>query len=101
PGQPLKNPVSTHRFERRFMHFISKLHLKPPGGRLARAGKRLAVAGLTAAVVAAGLVIGSGGSGPADASGNGAPSGSHYNLNIIGVANPKTADMTGANGHTI
>ena len=27
--------------------------------------------------------------------GNGAPSGAHYNLNIIGVQNPKTADMTG------
>jgi hypothetical protein len=33
--------------------------------------------------------------------GNGAPSGSHYNLNIIGVANPKTAVMTDTNGHTI
>ena len=27
--------------------------------------------------------------------GNGAPSGAHYNLNIIGVANPKSADMSG------
>ena len=33
--------------------------------------------------------------------GNGAPSGSHYNLNIIGVKNPKTADMDGSNGHVI
>jgi hypothetical protein len=33
--------------------------------------------------------------------GNGAPSGSHYNLNIIGVPKDKTADMTGANGHVI
>ncbi len=33
--------------------------------------------------------------------GNGAPSGSHYNLNIIGVENPKTADMTDSNRHTI
>ena len=32
--------------------------------------------------------------------GNGAPSGPHYNLNIIGVDNPKTADMTGSDGHT-
>jgi hypothetical protein len=39
--------------------------------------------------------------GAALATGNGAPSGAHYNLNIIGVANPKTADMTGSNGHTI
>jgi hypothetical protein len=33
--------------------------------------------------------------------GNGAPKGAHYNLNIIGVDNPKTADMTGSNRHTI
>jgi hypothetical protein len=37
-------------------------------------------------------------SGPALATastGNGAPSGAHYNLNIIGVSNPKSGDMTG------
>lgn len=33
--------------------------------------------------------------------GNGAPSGAHYNLNIIGVSKDKTADMTGNNGHRI
>ncbi len=33
--------------------------------------------------------------------GNGAPSGAHYNLNIIGVSNPKTADMTDTSGHVI
>src|SRR5258705_1180666 len=33
--------------------------------------------------------------------GNGAPNGTHYNLNIIGVSNPKTTDMTGTSGHTI
>lgn len=33
--------------------------------------------------------------------GNGAPSGSHYNLNLIGVPKNKTADMTGNNGHRI
>lgn len=40
---------------------------------------------------------------PADtgATGNGAPSGAHYNLNIIGVPKDKTADMTGNNGHRI
>jgi hypothetical protein len=36
-----------------------------------------------------------------DVTGNGAPSGAHYNLNIIGVENPKKADMTGTHGHTI
>ncbi len=33
--------------------------------------------------------------------GNGAPSGSHYNLNIIGVPKGKTADMSGNQGHRI
>ena len=33
--------------------------------------------------------------------GNGAPSGAHYNLNLVGVDKGKTADMTGANGHVI
>ena len=33
--------------------------------------------------------------------GNGAPSGAHYTLNIIGVPKGKTADMTGNNGHRI
>jgi hypothetical protein len=33
--------------------------------------------------------------------GNGAPSGTHFNLNIIGVPKEKTADMDGNNGHRI
>lgn len=33
--------------------------------------------------------------------GNGAPSGAHYNLNIIGVPKDKTADMTSGSGHRI
>lgn len=37
---------------------------------------------------------------PADA-GNGAPSGAHYGLNIIGVDNPKDSTLTGSNRHTI
>jgi hypothetical protein len=35
------------------------------------------------------------------ATGNGAPSGTHYNLNIIGVAKEKSADMTGGDGRRI
>lgn len=35
------------------------------------------------------------------AGGNGAPSGSHYNLNIIGVPKSKSADMSGSSGHRI
>ena len=33
--------------------------------------------------------------------GNGAPSGAHFNLNIIGVANPKSGNLTGGSGHRI
>ena len=33
--------------------------------------------------------------------GNGAPSGQHYNLNIIGVPNPKQVDFDGGNGSRI
>ncbi len=33
--------------------------------------------------------------------GNGAPNGPHYNLNIIGVPKGKTADMTNTDGHVI
>jgi hypothetical protein len=33
--------------------------------------------------------------------GNGAPSGGHYNLNIIGVPKGKSASMTGSMGHVI
>jgi len=33
--------------------------------------------------------------------GNGAPNGAHYNLNIIGVENPKTDPMTSSDRHTI
>ncbi len=33
--------------------------------------------------------------------GNGAPNGPHYNLNIIGVPKAKTAEMTGNSGHRI
>jgi hypothetical protein len=33
--------------------------------------------------------------------GNGAPSGAHYSLNVIGVPKGKTADMTGSSGHRI
>ncbi len=40
--------------------------------------------------------------GPAYAEGgNGAPSGAHYNLNIIGVDKGKTSPMTGSDRHTI
>ncbi len=33
--------------------------------------------------------------------GNDAPSGAHFNLNIIGMSKDKSADMTGNNGHRI
>jgi hypothetical protein len=52
------------------------------------------------AALAAGVLALSAGSVMAG-QGNGAPSGPHYNLNIIGVENPKNATMTGSNRHTI
>lgn len=36
-----------------------------------------------------------------NSTGNGAPSGSHYGLNIIGVTNGKSPNMTGGDGHRI
>jgi len=47
------------------------------------------------------LLAGSWGTVALAGGGNGAPSGSHYNLSIIGVDNPKTSTMTGSNRHTI
>jgi hypothetical protein len=63
-------------------------------------------AATTCALVAAAVAACEFGVGPAFvvpmfAFGNGAPSGSHYNLNIIGVPRNKTADMTGNSGHRI
>lgn len=52
----------------------------------------------SAMAVAIALVLGSS---AALAAGNGAPSGAHYNLNIIGVEKGKTSSMTGSNRHTI
>jgi len=40
-------------------------------------------------------------SGNGELTGNGAPSGPHYNLNIIGMSREKSADMTGSSGHRI
>ncbi|MBI4333312.1 MAG: hypothetical protein HY673_18765 [Chloroflexi bacterium] len=53
------------------------------------------------AIAIAAVLLLSLGSGPIQATGNGAPSGAHYNLNIIGVPKAKTADMTNADGHVI
>lgn len=56
------------------------------------------VGGLTATLAAASIVLSPAAS---TATGNGAPSGSHYNLNIIGVPKDKTASMTNSERHTI
>jgi hypothetical protein len=57
--------------------------------------RRIIAAGLAASLLAfAGAASGA-------RSGNGAPSGPHYDLNIIGVQNPKTASLTGTDGHTL
>jgi hypothetical protein len=57
---------------------------------------------LAAATAACGLAVSPASSlAVVSQTGNGAPSGAHYNLNIIGVPKNKTADMTGDNGHRI
>ncbi|MFC7619117.1 hypothetical protein [Microlunatus sp. GCM10028923] len=57
---------------------------------------------LTAAVAAAaGLALAVAPTVSDATTGNGAPNGPHYNLNIIGVENPKSASMDGSNRHTI
>ncbi len=76
-------------------------HDNPPTTeeRIIETMKRLIIAvALALAVVAA---VGSIAYAGQTTTGNGGPSGPHYNLNIIGVPKDKTADMTGANGHTI
>lgn len=50
---------------------------------------------LTAALVMAGVFS------TQAVAGNGAPSGAHYNLNILGVDKGKNSDMTGSDRHTI
>jgi len=65
--------------------------------------------GIAIVVLGAGLGCGEDGSDgtgnvvlpAAKTTGNGAPSGAHYNLNIIGVSKGKSSDMTGDNGHRI
>jgi hypothetical protein len=47
------------------------------------------------------LLVAASGSATAATTGNGAPSGSHYTLNLVGVPRDKAADMTGANGRVI
>ena len=50
-----------------------------------------------AVLIALGLAVGT----AAAQAGNGAPSGSHYNLNILGKRDCTPADLTGSDRHTI
>ena len=58
-------------------------------------GLALAVAALAVFIPSSAVFATHGGTG------NGAPNGAHYNLNIIGVSKDKSGDMTGNNGHRI
>jgi hypothetical protein len=60
--------------------------------------RKVASVGALACLAAFGVLLLSSGAG---ATGNGAPSGSHYTVNIIGVPKGKSADMTGNNGSRI
>lgn len=58
--------------------------------------RRIAVAASTVAALALAFPAA-----PATAAGNGAPSGSHFTLNIHGVPKGKTASMTGSDTHSM
>jgi len=63
--------------------------------------KKVVVVALTLAMVLT-MALGSGAVlAGNDLNGNGVPSGAHYNLNIIGVDNPKDVDFDGGEGHRI
>lgn len=64
-------------------------------------GFNIALLGLTTGLMSMSAFAAKPVDGDGNYNGNGAPSGPHYNLNIIGVENPKNADMTGSNRHTI
>jgi hypothetical protein len=69
-----------------------------------RLGALLGVAALSVAVIACGEDTTTSPQmdvTPAFGNGNGAPTGAHFNLNLIGVPKNKTADMTGDNGRRI
>lgn len=57
--------------------------------------------GLSAGLLSAAAMAGKPTDGDGNYNGNGAPSGPHYNLNIIGVEQEKSAKMTNSNRHTI
>jgi len=59
------------------------------------------VAQTTTATTSAGVTSSTASTASVTTTGNGAPSGSHYNLNIIGVPKDKTADMNNNDGHRI
>lgn len=64
--------------------------------------RRIMIAALVCAmVVGAGIAFAGKPVGGDGYKGNGAPSGSHYNLNIVGVPKDKTADMKNGKGHVI
>lgn len=61
---------------------------------------RFTIGAVALATTAVGTLVGPATAGVGQ-TGNGAPSGDHYTLNIIGVDKDKTADMTGNNGRRI
>ena len=63
--------------------------------------KRLSMLLAAAAVVLGAAILSIPGLAQKTITGNGAPSGAHYDLNIIGVTNAKNAPLTGSDRHTI
>src|SRR4026209_1113717 len=64
-------------------------------------GRSMRVRNITGGALAACFAVSVLTSTEAPAAGNGAPSGAHYNLNIISVSKDKSAEMSGNQGHRI
>lgn len=62
---------------------------------------KLRALSVAAAVAATAFFVPTAGAAQTAGPGNGAPSGAHYTLNIIGVDNPKTASMDDSNRRTL
>src|SRR5215831_3328490 len=66
-------------------------------GRLTKKNKKMK----NIVLIALGLAVGTAAALAQTQTGNGAQSGSHYNLNILGKTDCTPADLNGNNGHTI
>src|SRR5688572_4543797 len=88
PAAAPAEPCSGHKLPPPADHKVHKAHHNPRQRGFSMRIRTLIAAAFIAAPFAA-------------FAGNGAPSGSHYNLNILGKTNCSPDDLTGSNRHTI